>query len=77
MSSQQEPVAPAAKTAEPATARRDASQGAGGESPEADVERDPQTGQVLRDPSLRSGDPAELSDGGARSSRHTGEDPTS
>ena len=42
-------------------------------SPEANVARDPQTGQALRDSSLGSGDPQDLSDGGARSSRHTGD----
>ena len=44
-------------------------------SPEAAIARDPQTGQALNDPSLQTGDVDDLPDGGARSSRHTGEDP--
>ena len=42
-------------------------------SPEAAVERDPQTGQAVKDTSLRQGDASELSDGGAKSSPHTGD----
>jgi hypothetical protein len=42
-------------------------------SPEAAPERDPQTGQAKSDPSLTEGDPSQLSDGGANSSRHTGD----
>ena len=43
-------------------------------SPEAGVDRDPQTGQAKNDASLTGGDPSDLSDGGAQSSRHTGDD---
>lgn len=77
MSSQHEPVPTDRTTAEPAQVRPDASPSGSSPSPEAGTARDPQTGQALRDPSLRSGNPADLSDGGARSSRHTGEDPKS
>jgi hypothetical protein len=45
----------------------------GGASPEANVRRNPQNGQAVADRSLADGDPAELSDGGAHSARHTGD----
>lgn len=35
-------------------------------SPEAGIERDPDTGQAKKDRSLRSGDPRDLPDGGAK-----------
>ena len=52
----------------------DASRPAAGISPEADIARNPQNGQAVQDRSLASGRPRDLSDGGARSARHTGED---
>jgi hypothetical protein len=43
-------------------------------SPEAAIDRDPQTGQARDDPSLAEGVGPELSDGGANSARHTGDE---
>ena len=40
-------------------------------SPEAAIPRNPENGQALQDRSLREGEPAELSGGGADSARHT------
>ena len=46
-------------------------------SPEAAIDRDPQSGQAKNDQSLNEGDPSELSDGGAQSTRQTGDNANS